>query len=144
MAGKPSNTHPSGYSEYYVAWRDNTLLLYPPSPLISHLLPTLKSMQKMVNWSLVEHGLEVTKHLRLPHLQGTKGDMGWVCPLLGFYCRVWSRSYQGHFKVKLAILLNKNIFLQIPYVFVAKECFTRLQLTYCGWEAFQHASQGEQ
>ena len=78
---------------------------------------TLKSMQKMVNWSPVEHGIEVTiKHLRHPHLS-TKGDMGWSCPLLGFYCRVRSRSYQGHFKVKTAIILNKNMFLQFPYVF---------------------------
>ena len=90
----------------------------PPSPLISHPLPTLKSMQKVVNWRLVEHWLEVTKHLRQPHL-GIKGDMGWVCPLLGLYCRVRSRSYQGHCKVKPAIILNKNIFLQFP-----KECCT--------------------
>ena len=110
--------------------------VYPPSPLISHPLPTIKSMQKMVNWSCVEHGLKVTKQLRHPHL-GTKGDVGWGYPLLGFYCRVGSRSYQGHFRVKSAIILNKNIFLQFPYVFVAKECSTRLQLTYCGWEAFQ-------
>ena len=107
LAVKPSNTLPTGYSEYYVAWRGNTPLLYPPSPLISHRLPTLKSLQKMVNWSLVEHGLEVTKHLRHPHL-GTKNDMGWYCPLLGFYCRVRSRSYQGHFKVKPDIILNKR------------------------------------
>ena len=32
--------------------------------------------QKMVNWSLVEHGLDITKYLRHPYL-GTKGDMGW-------------------------------------------------------------------
>ena len=88
----------------------------------------------------MEHGLEVTKHLRHQHL-GTKGDMGWGCPLLGLHCRVRSRSYQGHFKGKPAIILNKNIFLQFPYVFfVAKECSTRLQLTYYDWEAFQHAS----
>ena len=66
VAGKPSNTHPRGYGEYYGAWRGNTPLLYPPSPFISHPLPTLKSMQKMVNWSLVEHGLEVTKYPRHP------------------------------------------------------------------------------
>ena len=119
QAGKPSNTHPRGYRDYYVAWKGNTPLLCPPSPLISHPLPTLKSMQKMVNWSVVEHGLEVTKHLRHPHL-GTKGDIGWGCPLLGFYCRVRSRSYQCHFKVKPAIILNKNIFLQFPYVFGCK------------------------
>ena len=100
MAGKPSNMHPRGYSEYYVVWRGNTPLLYPPSPLISHPLPALKSMQKMVNWSLVEHGLEVTKHLRHPHLQGTKGDMGWGYPLLGFYCRVISREFQGQTSCK--------------------------------------------
>ena len=76
----------------------------------------------MVNMSLMEHGLEVTKHLRHPHL-GTKGDMGWGCSLLGFYCRVKSRSYQGHFKVKLAIILNKNMFLQFPYVFCSKVVF---------------------
>ena len=34
-----------GYSDYYVAWRGNTPLLYHPSPLISDSLPTLKSMQ---------------------------------------------------------------------------------------------------
>ena len=139
MAGKPFNTHPRGYSDYYVAWKSNTPLLYPTSPLISHPLPTLKSMQKMVNWGVVEHGLEVTKHLRHPHL-GTKGDKGWGCPLLGFYCRVRSRSYQGHFKVKPTIILNKNIMLQFPCFFVAKECSIRLQLTYCGCEAFQHIS----
>ena len=38
VAAKPSNTHPRGYSKYYVAWRGNTPLLYPPSPLISHPL----------------------------------------------------------------------------------------------------------
>ena len=113
MFHKPSNTHPRGYSDYYVAWKGNTPLLYHPSPLISHPLPTLKSMQKMVNWGVVEHGLEVTIHLRHPHL-GIKGDMGWGCPLLGFYCRVRSRSYQGHFKVKPAIILIKNIMLQFP------------------------------
>ena len=37
---------------------------------------SLKSMQKMVNWSLVEQGLDITKYLRHPYL-GTKGDMGW-------------------------------------------------------------------
>ena len=74
------------------AWRGNTPLIYPPSPLISNPLPTLKSMQKMINRSLVEHGLVVTKHLRHQHL-GTKGDMGWGCPLLGLYCRVRSRSF---------------------------------------------------
>ena len=101
----------------------------PPSPLISHPLPTLKPMQKIVNWRLVEHSLKVTKHLRQPHL-GTKGDMVWGCPLLGLYYRVRSRSYQGYCKVKPAIQLNKTIFLQFPYFFfVAKECSTRLQLT---------------
>ena len=63
----------------------------------------------------MEHGLEVTKHLRHLHL-GTKGDMAWVA-----LC--WSStagSGQGHFKVKPAIILNKNIFLQFPYVFAAK------------------------
>ena len=94
----------------------------PPSPLISHPPPILKSMQKVVNWRLVEHGLEVTKHLRQPHL-GTKGDMGWGCPLLRFYCRVRSRSYPGHCKVKAAIILNTNIFLQLPYVFCCKGVF---------------------
>ena len=73
----------------------------------------------MVNWSLVEDGLEVTKHLMHPHL-GTKGDTGWGCLLLGFYCRVRSRSYQGYFKVKPAIILNKNMFLQFPCVFCCK------------------------
>ena len=132
MAGKPSNTHLRGYSEYYVVWRGNTPLLYPPFPLISHPLPTLKLMQQMVNWSLVKHGLEVTKHLRHPHL-GTKGDMGWGCPLLGFYCRVRSRSYRGHFKVKPAIILNKNIFLQFPYVFCCKRVFHKVAVAiYCG------------
>ena len=140
VAEKPSNTHPRGYSDYYVAWKGNIPLLYPPSPLISHPLPTIKTMQKMVIWSAVEHGFEVTKHLSHPHLD-TKGDMGWGCPLLGFYCRVRSRSYQGHFKVKPTIILNKNIFLHFPYIFfVANECCIRLQLTYCGWKAFQHES----
>ena len=109
VTGKPSNTHSRGYSDYYVAWKGNTPSLYPPSPLISHPLPTIKSLQKMVNWGVVEHGLEVTKHLRHPHL-GTKGDMGWGCPLLGFYCRVRSRSYKGHFKGKAEKLLNSNNF----------------------------------
>ena len=76
----------------------------------------------MVNWGLVEHGLEVTKHLRYSHL-GTTGDMGWGCHLLGFYCRVRSGSYQDHFKAKPAIILNKNIFLQFPYVFCSKGVF---------------------
>ena len=143
MAGKPFNTHPRGYSEYYVAWRGDTPLLYPPSPLISHPIPKLKSMQKMVNWRLVEHGLEVTKHLRQPHL-GTRGDMGWGCPLLGLYSRVRSRSHQGHFKVKPAIILNKNIFFQFPYVFCCKGVFPKVAVDICGWEAFQHASQGVQ
>ena len=120
VAWKPSNKHPRGYSEYYVAWRGNTPLLYPPSLLISHPLPTLTSMQKMVNWSLVEHWLEVTKHQRHPHLQGTKGDMGWGCPFLGFYCRVRTRSNQGHFKVKPSIISNKNIVLQFTYVLLQK------------------------
>ena len=93
--------------------RGTTPLLYPPSPLISHPLPKLKSMQKMVNWSLVEHGLEVTKHLGHPHL-GTKGDMGWGCPLLGFYCRVRSRSYKGHFVDKADQVLNRNTFYSFP------------------------------
>ena len=38
-------------------------------------------------------------------------------PFAGFYWRARSRSYQGHFKVKSAIILNKNIFLLFPYVF---------------------------
>ena len=83
---------------------------YIPRPLLYHKpLPTLKSMQKMVNWSFVEHGLVVTKHMRHPHL-GTKGDMRWGCTLLGFYCRVRSRSYKGHFKGKADQLLNRNTF----------------------------------
>ena len=97
--GKPSNTHPRGYSEYYVPWRGNTPPLYHPSPPSSQASTNTKSMQKMVNWSLVGHGLEVTKHMRHPDL-GTKGDIRWGCTLLGFYCRVRSRSYKGHFKGK--------------------------------------------
>ena len=46
VAGKPSNTHPRGYSEYYVAWRGNTPLLYPPSPLISRPPPTLNQCKQ--------------------------------------------------------------------------------------------------
>ena len=120
LAGKPSNTHSRGYSEYNVAWRGNTPLIHPPSPLISHPLPTLKSMQKMINWrSLVEHGLEVTKHLRHQHL----GTEGWGCPLLGLNCRVRSRSYQGHFKVKPAIILNKTYFYSFHMFFWCKGVF---------------------
>ena len=49
----------------------------PPPPVPSYITPstTTKINAKIVNWRLVEHGLEVTKHLRQPHL-GTKGDMG--------------------------------------------------------------------
>ena len=66
----------------------------------------------MVNWSIVEHGLEVTKHMRHPQL-GTKGGMGWGCPLLGFCSRVRSRSYKGQVKVKSAKILNNNIFYSV-------------------------------
>ena len=76
----------------------------------------------MVNWSLVWHGLEITKHLRHPQL-GTKGDMGWGWALLGFYSRVMSVSCQGHFKVNPDKILNKNMFLQFPYVFGCKGVF---------------------
>ena len=57
----------------------------------------------------VEHGLQVTKHLRHPHL-GNKGDMVWGCPLLGFYSRAKTRSYKGHFKGKADTVLNRNTF----------------------------------
>ena len=76
----------------------------------------------------MEHGLEVTKHMRHPQL-GTRGGMCWGCPLLGFCSRVRSRSYKGQVKVKSAKILNNNIFLQCPYVFVAGKCSTRLQFT---------------
>ena len=76
----------------------------------------------MVNWCFVWHGLEVTRHLRHPQL-GTKGDMGWGWPLLWFYSRVMSVSCQGHFKVNPDKILNKNMFLQFPYVFGCKGVF---------------------
>ena len=69
----------------------------------------------------------VPKHPRHPHL-GTKDDMGWGCPLLGFYCRVRSRSDQGHFKVKPAIISNKNKFLEFPYVFCCKKVFHKAEV----------------
>ena len=41
--------------------------------------PALKSVQNVVNWSLEEYGLEITKHLsHTQRLQGAKCDMGWV------------------------------------------------------------------
>ena len=128
VAGKPSNTHPRGYSEYYVAWRGDTPLLYPPSPLISHPLPTLKSMQK--NGVLWKMGLKSQSTWGTHNWVGllTLGNMGWGCPLLGFYCRVMSRSYQGHFNVNPAIILNTNIFLQFLYVFCCKGVFDKAAL----------------
>ena len=119
MAGKPSNTHHRGYSKYYVAWRGNTPLLYPPSPLISHPVPALTSVQNKVNWSLVEHGLQVTKHLKHPYL-GNKGVMVWGCPLLGFYSRVRTRSYKDHFKGRADKLLNRNTFYSIHVFLVIR------------------------
>ena len=44
------------------------------------------------------------------------------------------------FEAKVATILNKKDLLQFPYVFVAKKCSTRLQLTQFGREAFQHES----
>ena len=81
-----------GVEWLYVAWRGNTPLLYHPSPLISPPVQALTSVQNEVNWSIEEHGLQVTKHLRHPHLD-TKGDMGWSCPFLRLYSRVRMRSY---------------------------------------------------
>ena len=96
VAGKPSNTHSSGEGGgvqwFYVAWRGNIPPLYHPSSLISPPVLALTSGQNEVNWSLEEHGLHVTKDLRHPHLD-IKGDMGWGCPLLGFYSRLRIRSY---------------------------------------------------
>ena len=60
----------------------------------------------------MEHGVEATKHMRHPQL-GTKGDMGLGCLSLGFYSRVRSRSYKGHFKVKPAKILNNNILYSV-------------------------------
>ena len=65
-----------GVQWVYVAWRGNTQLLYHESPLISPPLPALTSVQNEVNWSHVEHGLQVTKHLRHPHL-GTGVALYW-------------------------------------------------------------------
>ena len=54
-------------------------LISPVPSYITHPVPALKKLQNEVNWSLVEHGLQVTKHLKHPHL-GNKGDMAWGCP----------------------------------------------------------------
>ena len=107
-----------GVQWLYVAWRGNTPLLYHPSPHISHPLPALTSVKNKVNWSLVEHGLQVTKHLKHPHL-GNKGVMVWGCLLLGFYSRVRTRSYKRHFKGKADKLglLNRNTFYSMDHVF---------------------------
>ena len=53
-------------------------------------------------------GFQVTNYLRHPHL-GTKGDMRWCCPLLGFYSRVRIGSYKGHFNGKADKLLKKKL-----------------------------------
>ena len=111
VAGKPSNTHPRGYSDY--TWLGGVIphCYISPVPLISHPVPALTSVQKKVNCSLVEHGLQVTKHLKHPHL-GNKGVMVWGCPLLGFYSRVRSRSYKGHFKGQSRQVIEQKHFLQ--------------------------------
>ena len=49
-------------------------------------------------------------------LLGNKGDMVWGRPLLGFYSRVRTRSYKGHFKDKADKLSNRNPFLQFPCI----------------------------
>ena len=100
-----------------MTWRGNTSLLYHPSLFISPPVPPLISVQNEVNWGLVERGLEVTKHLRHPHL-GNKRDMVWGCPLLGFYSRVRTRSYKGHFKGKADQLFNRNTFYSLMYFLV--------------------------
>ena len=117
MAGKPSTMHPRGYSAYMWLGGVITLLLYHLSPLLSHPVPALTSVQNEVNWSPVEHILQVTKHLRHSH-PGNKDEMSWGCPLLGFYSRVQTRSYKGHFKSKADKLLNTNTFLQFPCNFL--------------------------
>ena len=97
---------------------------YIPHPLLYHTL--YQHWNQCKKWSvgdLCNMGLNSqSNYLRHPHL-GTEGDMVWGCPLLRLYCRVRSRSYQSHFKVKPAIILNKNIFLQFSYVFCCKEVF---------------------
>ena len=94
--------------------------LYPPVPSYITLSTNTKfntkkcQLESCKTWAW-SHKAPESLRLRHSHL-GTKGDMGRGCHLLGFYCRVRSRSYQGHFKVKPAIILNKNIFLQFPYI----------------------------
>ena len=41
---------------------------------------------------------------------------------------------------KACVVVEEHIFTVSICFFVGKECSTRLQLTYCDWEAFQHAS----
>ena len=40
-----------------------------------------------------------------------KSDMGWDYALLGYRRKKTLTSYQGHFKVKLSKIIEKNVFL---------------------------------
>ena len=44
--------------------------------------------------------------------------MAWGCPIVGFYSRVMTRSYKGHFKGKADKLLNTNTFYSFMYFLV--------------------------
>ena len=89
----------------------------------------MSRVQNKVNWSIAEHGLQVTKHLKHPHL-GNKSVMVWGCPLLGFYSRVRTRSYKGHFKGKADKLLNRNTFYNIHvFLVIGSHIVLDLQMT---------------
>ena len=110
---------------YLTSWVPGLLC----SPVPRHIRPTQNVLGKTIF-----HVNYLSPHLMGPHLA-----INWLGLLVrqGYYPKVMSRSCQGHLKVKQAKILNKTHILQF---FVAKKFSTRLQLTYCGWEAFQHAS----
>ena len=119
-----------GYSDY--TWLGGVIPhSYITRPLLYHTLyQRVTSVQNEVNWSFVEHVLQVKKHLRHPHL-GNKGDMARGCPLLGFYSRVMTRSYKGHFKGKADTLLNRNTFYSFMYFLVIDgHIVLNLQMTF--------------
>ena len=75
----------------------------------------------MVNWSIVEHGLEVTKHMRHPQL-GTKG-VAWVGVAL--YWGSAPGSGQGHIKVRLR---SNRLKYWIATFFTVCICFCRREV----------------
>ena len=56
--------------------------------------------------------------------------MVWGCPLLGFYSRVKTRPYKGHFKGKADTLFNTNTFYSIHvFLVIGDDIVLDLQMT---------------